>query len=392
MISRKKRNFFAALGTAVAVGALMTGGAALLSSCGKGVDIGRTQALGAQLYKYFAFVTRSGAADAISSLSINVDEPSNYGRLTAMSQVSAGDNPKRLAATSNAKCLYVTHNGANTLGVYKFNMETGNMVLEQTFNAVNAPTGVTVMEDRFVFVATTGNPATIMSYVIKDTNTCRLDQVGGGIQASGTANNSPQEIVVSPNKQFLVVSNQTSNTISSFTIRGDGSLTFKEEKNSNGADTLSNLVFNKTGDAVFVATLAAAAASALQKIAVNSVGSFGGITLVNPGGFNDLNWIAISDDSNFLIGASGDATITGVITFNNKSGTPAFGTALNTGGAFPSSVVFMPDNIPVAYAVNNTTGIVSTLFLDGSTAVKPTVRQDLALTGAEHVVVVKVAK
>jgi 6-phosphogluconolactonase len=148
------------------------------------------------------------------------------GALRDAGTVALADAPSSIAVSSDSTFAFV---GTND-GVYAFRVNSGTGGLSSVsgapFSTGNSFTALTVSPNNRVLYAANGN-GTVVVYSINATT--------GLLTSIDTENvgTSPSGVAVSPNGQFLYVSNQGSNNVSAFRIDGTtGALTFEENESA----------------------------------------------------------------------------------------------------------------------------------------------------------------
>jgi 6-phosphogluconolactonase (cycloisomerase 2 family) len=163
----------------------------------------------------FAF---AGTNDGVYAFRVN----SGTGGLSSVSgsPFSTGNSFTALTVSPNNRVLYAA-NGNGTVVAYSINATTGSLTSIDTENVGTSPSGVVVSPNgQFLYVSNQGSN-NVSAFTINGT-TGALTGVGAPV-AAGTA---PSGVAVSLNGSFLYVSNQGSNDVSAFTINGTtGALT-----------------------------------------------------------------------------------------------------------------------------------------------------------------------
>jgi 6-phosphogluconolactonase (cycloisomerase 2 family) len=163
----------------------------------------------------FAF---AGTNDGVYAFRVN----SGTGGLSSVSgsPFSTGNSFTALTVSPNNRVLYAA-NGNGTVVAYSINATTGSLTSIDTENVGTSPSGVVVSPNgQFLYVSNQGSD-NVSAFTINGT-TGALTGVGAPV-AAGTA---PSGVAVSLSSQFLYVSNQGSDNVSAFTINGTtGALT-----------------------------------------------------------------------------------------------------------------------------------------------------------------------
>jgi len=168
-----------------------------------------------------AYVANSGSGD-VSAYTIN---PAT-GALTAVGSPVAlgGASPSSIAVSPNGSFAYLT--ASDGVHAFTINASTGALasVTGSPFPAGNTPSAVTVSPNSaFLYVSNQGSN-NVSAYTINGT-TGALTQITGPQASPFAAGILPQAVTVSPNNNFVYVANSGSNAISAFAIEASGALT-----------------------------------------------------------------------------------------------------------------------------------------------------------------------
>jgi 6-phosphogluconolactonase len=252
----------------------------------------------------FAYVTNQ-TDQSISEYTIN----DTTGALTAVigSPLSDGNGPQVVAATPNGKFVF-TGNSNGSISEYKVDPTTGSLTL------------------------VTGSP---------------LKGLG-----------NPVSLVVDPKSKFLLVADQTSKTLSSYTISGTGVLKLKKSASVSVSPTV--VALDPTGERALVA----AGTSTLYYFTINADGSIGSSSSYNAGNLPVAS--SIDPTSQYLFQVNNAENTVDVYTLLNtgvQSGAPVYAT-----GNSPSAVLAEPSGRYV-YVANSADNAVSGYSLDNSSGV-----------------------
>jgi 6-phosphogluconolactonase (cycloisomerase 2 family) len=163
----------------------------------------------------FLYVSNQGSNN-VSAYTIG-----GTGALTPVtgSPFASGTAPSSVAVSPNGSFLYVSNQGSNNVSAYTITGGTGVLTPLASLNgnpfaAGTSPSGVAVSPNGdFLYVSNQGSN-NVSAYTIT-VGTGVLTAVAGSPFAAGT---SPSGVTVSPNDAFLYVSNQGSNNVSAYTV------------------------------------------------------------------------------------------------------------------------------------------------------------------------------
>ena len=166
----------------------------------------------------FLYVSNEGSND-VSAYMIG-----GTGALTPVtgSPFAAGTTPSGVAVSPNNAFLYVSNQGSNNVSAYTITAVTGVLVplvsgVGNPFVAGTSPSGVTVSPNGdFLYVSNQGSN-NVSAYTITAVTGVLVPLISG-VGNPFAAGTSPSGVTVSPNGSFLYVSNQGSNNVSAFTI------------------------------------------------------------------------------------------------------------------------------------------------------------------------------
>ncbi|NGZ11908.1 MAG: hypothetical protein CV088_21500, partial [Nitrospira sp. LK70] len=143
------------------------------------------------------------------------------GELTPItgSPFPAGTNPGAVTVSPNGSFLYVNNQGSNNLSAYTISATTGALtpVVGSPFITGTAPSGMAVSHNgNFLYVSNQGSN-NVSAYTIT-AGTGVLVPLTSGVGNPFPAETNPSAVTVSPNDDFLYVSNHGSNNVSAYTI------------------------------------------------------------------------------------------------------------------------------------------------------------------------------
>lgn len=166
--------------------------------------------------KAFVYMTLNQPLNNVVAFSIN----GGTGGLTAVAgSFQAGVSPTALTVSPNNEFVFVANATSNNVTAFRINGTTGALIFEENEPTGTTPSAVAVSPNgSFLYVSNQGS------------NNVSVYTINGATGAltfveNKPAGTNPSAVTVSPNGQFLYVSNQGSNNVSAFTIGGGGALT-----------------------------------------------------------------------------------------------------------------------------------------------------------------------
>ncbi len=178
----------------------------------------------------FVYVANQGSDD-VSVFQFNT----GTGVLTALAgstgnPFSAGTGPFAVTVDSALEFVYVANFTSNNISAFSLNSTTGVLtpLIAATGNPFPTETNpasiVVAPNGQFAYVANSGSN-TVSAYTV-DPNTGALTALGGGTGNPFPTQTTPLSVTVTPNGQFLYVTNSNSNTVSAYSVNGTtGALT-----------------------------------------------------------------------------------------------------------------------------------------------------------------------
>jgi 6-phosphogluconolactonase len=294
------------------------------SGCGDGDGGGGFGAIGGVGTTSIVYVTNRGSDD-VHGYSINP----TTGRLAAIAgspfpQITA---PSAIAVSSDGFFAFVTNAGASN-AVTAFRVATDGRLLRVSATQANpnpAPVGMEPValiispNNQFLYVSNRGSD-TVTAFSIDDAGALTLvPQTGATTNPVSVQGDAPAGMTVSPNGQFLYVSSSTSNVITVFQIEASGLLTLVPATGANpnpisvGGTDPKSVRISPNGSFLYVANSGSNTVTAFQ------IGSNGLLTQVpstasnqNPisVGGTAPNGIIVSSNGQFLYSANGGGNVT----------------------------------------------------------------------------------
>jgi YVTN family beta-propeller protein len=250
--------------TAVTGSPFSTGG-----SSGNGISMAATS--------QFLFAGNAGS-DNISVFNIGPD-----GALTAISgspfYAGSGSAPDGMKVTPDGKYLAVAMPDINGVGMFSIGSGGALSAVSGSPFAASGATGIEInTAGTLLFVPALSSQTTVFVFTIASTGA--LTQISGSpfTIASGSNSNAG---VLSPDEQFLFVTNQSSNTITVLNVASNGSLSLVSgSPYAVGDGYPSGITTNRTGTYLFTANYINSTVSSF------SIGGSGGLTTVTGSPFS----------------------------------------------------------------------------------------------------------
>jgi len=248
-------------------------------------------------------------------------------------RATAGTAPTLLAMDPSGAFLYVANSGSFDLTIYKIDPSTGVLTTfigsypigMSALNMVLSPSG------NFLYLTGAGTPGVIEAFSL---NSGQPTIVQGTPFLTGT---DPTGLAIDPGGKFLYTANRApDNSISEFTINGDGSIA--QLANSPVGESFSSptaLLVDKSGKYLYVANQGS------SNLAGYSIGSDGSITLLSASPFgtsSQPSFIAMDPSGNFLFVGSQS----GVQSFSLASSSGTLTSVSTYSGSAPTSIVLTP--------------------------------------------------
>lgn len=199
--------------------------------------------------------------------------------------VSVGTTPRALAVSKDSQFLYVANNGSDDVTVFKIGTAGGLTHVPQTegrskpvSTGVSSPVALAIAPNgRFLYVGTsTSNMVTTFQVDASGVLTL-IPEAVPGTNPIASGGNGLTAMALSPNGQFLYVTNGASNSVTMFRVESSGLLTLIQPTSSNpiatGGTTPNGIVVAADGAHVYIA-------NGGGTVSTFSIGSNGFLTLV----------------------------------------------------------------------------------------------------------------
>ena len=306
------------------------------------------------------YVTNSGSNN-VSGYTIN----SSTGGLAAIpgspfANVSA---PSAIAVSSNGFFAYAANSQANNVTAFRIGTNGALLLGESTTTTPNpipvgtTPRAISISQDsRFLYVANSGSDSVTIFSIGTAGVLTRVPPTTGNPNPAAAGGSAPIALATPQTGRFLYVANSASNTVTAFQIETSGLLTTVPPAGP-GTNPISvsgtnptALAMSPNGQFLYVTNGASNTVTAFQ------VEPSGLLTLVPPTGSNpnpvstggaNPNGIAVASNGAFLYIANGEGNVSAFTIGSNGLLTlvPASGTALNPtpAGTNPAAVTISQD-------------------------------------------------
>ncbi|MFO0675716.1 MAG: beta-propeller fold lactonase family protein [Polyangiaceae bacterium] len=202
------------------------------------------------------------------------------GRLTPLSPatVAVDSNPSSLAATPDAKFLYVTDALANTIQQFAIGSNGAVTPLSPaTLSTSDYPSGIVVHPNgHYAFVASS-DTNTVLSYRIVDDADAGTP---GTLVANGSAptQSSPSGIAVTPDGTHLFVVNSISDSISQYAIAPDGTLSALTPATVAVAELPNRITVTRDGKNAYVTHVDVLNPAVVSQFSIDGMGKLAPLT------------------------------------------------------------------------------------------------------------------
>jgi 6-phosphogluconolactonase (cycloisomerase 2 family) len=179
--------------------------------------------------------------------------------------VSVGTTPRALAISSSSQFLYVANSGSDDVSVFKIGMAGALTLVPQTEGrskpvgaGVSSPIALAVTQNgRFLYVATSTSSMVTVFQVDASGVLTLVSPAGPGTNPISSGGTGLTALALSPNGQFLYVTNGASNNVTMFRVETSGLLTLIPPAGSNplstGGTTPNSLAVGADGAHLYIA-------------------------------------------------------------------------------------------------------------------------------------------
>jgi 6-phosphogluconolactonase len=208
-----------------------------------------------------------------------------------------------LVLSGDHALLFAVNAGSGTISVFRVHGAQLEQI-EMAPSGGSSPVAV-AQRGRSLYAVNAGPNANVVAFRLAGNGS--IEQIPGSAQPLSSANAGPSGLAISPNGQFLVVTERLNNLIDSFRINQDGTLSSTTHNPSSGAGPFS-IGFASSGALLATeATSAAISSYALQTNGALNVVAGSVLT-----GGSAACWHAITPDGHFVyVSNAGTSTISG---------------------------------------------------------------------------------
>jgi len=266
---------------------------------------------------------------------------SSAGALTEVTpRTNAGTSPTLLVMDASGSFLYAANSGSFDISVFSINASNGALTVVEQTGGASAPIGLSAINmaltpsGNALYVTGQGQQGWIEAFPVS--------QGVLGVPVAGSpflAGNNPYGLAIDSTGTHLYTANKQDNSISEFTINGNGSLSAVSGSPIGEAYTAPVcLLIDKSGKYMYVANQGSA------NVAAYSIGSDGGLTLLTGSPFSagsQPSFIAADSSGNYVfVGNQSSSAIQSFSLTTNSGALTAVGTYAVS--ATPTSIVITP--------------------------------------------------
>ena len=300
------------------------------------VNVSAPSAIAVSSNGFFAYVANS-PANNVTAFRVGTDGALLLGESTAATPNPApvGTTPRAIAISQDSRFLYVANSGSDSVTVFSIGTAGVLTRVPPTMGNPNpaavggsAPIALaTPQTGRFLYVANSASN-TVTAFQIETSGLLtQVPPAGPGTNPISVRGTGPTALAMSPNGQFLYVTNGASNTVTAFQVATSGLLTLVPPAGSNpnpvstGGATPNGIAVASNGAYLYIA-------NGEGNVSAFAIGSNGLLTLVpasgtapnpTPAGSNPAA-VTISQDGQFLYVANRGGNIS-AYTITSGSGT-----------------------------------------------------------------------
>ncbi|HMF75042.1 MAG TPA: beta-propeller fold lactonase family protein [Bryobacteraceae bacterium] len=262
-----------------------------------------------------------------------------------------------LTLSQDHSMLFAVNSGSGTLSVFSVKKATLSLV-EKVPTGGSAPVAVAQFQN-LVFVLNTGGSGSVVSFRLDPSG---LKKIAHSTVFLTSSNAAGASLAVSPDGQFLLVSERLGNNIDAFRIQADGTLAPVVVTPSVGAGAFS-VIFAPNGTAIVSETGPAGTTneSAVSSYSLMSNGMLSPISKSVPTLGTANCWNVITPDGKFVyVSNSASATVAGFAIGQGGNLTPIAGTVVGTNPAGSANLdIAASDDGKYLFTLNAGTGNIS---------------------------------
>jgi 6-phosphogluconolactonase len=199
--------------------------------------------------------------------------------------------------------LFVVNAGSNQISDFSVQPDGGLVLRTTVASGGTDPTSVAAVGS-LVEVLNAGGTPNVTGFVATHAG---LIAIAGGSQPLSTGASGPEDVVISPGRTHLVVTEKLSDTIDTFAVGPDGSLSPAVTSPSDTPLSFA-AVFTPSGQ-LLVADDGSNGASATSSYRVNTNGTLTSTQLSLPDAQTAACWISLDRNGDFFVSNAGSATM-----------------------------------------------------------------------------------
>ncbi|MDH4084737.1 MAG: lactonase family protein [Nitrospira sp.] len=315
-----------------------TGGLAVISGS-PFVDVPAPSAIALSSNGFFAYIA-NGRTNKVTAFRIGTNGALLLGASTpdTPNPASVGTAPRALAISRDSRFLYVANSGSDTVTGFSIGAAGVLTLVPQTTgnpNPVSAgglsPVALAMSSTGRVLYVANSTSSTITTFQVESSGLLtQVPQAGPGTNPISTNVAGPTALAMSPNGQFLYVTNSASNTVTAFRVETSGLLTLIPPTGSTpnpvstGGTTPNSIAVVRNGVHLYIA-------NGGGTVSAFTIGSNGLLALVPASGTvqnptptlvagSTPTALTISQDGQFLYVANSGGTVS-AYTIASDSGT-----------------------------------------------------------------------
>lgn len=263
-----------------------------------------------------------------------------------------------LALSEDHSLLFAVNAGSGEISVFRVHGATLFLTDKEPCGG-SEPVAV-AQHGSLVYVVNAGAASNVVGFRLEGDGT--LKQIPDSLAFLSTGNAGASSLAISPDGQFVLVTEKLTNKIDAFHVRIDGTLS-PIVVNPSAGPGLFSILFTPNGTALATETGPAGGsnASAISSYTVEANGALSAISASVPTSGAATCWHAITPDGHFVFTSNaGSATVSGFVIGANGTLTPVGGTivGINPAGSTNLDLAISADG-KFLYTLDSGTGKVS---------------------------------
>lgn len=272
-----------------------------------------------------------------------------------------------LRMSQDRSLLFAVNAGSGTVSVFRVKKASLTLV-DKAPTGGALPVAVAQWND-LVYVLNAGGPGSVVGFRLQSDNT--IKQIHNSTVLLTANSSGASSIAISPDGQYVAVTERTPNNIDTFRIKANGTLT-PIVMNHSSAPGVFAAIFSPQGSLITSETGPAGGvnASTLSSYSILSSGTVAPISAALPTLGNANCWNAVTPNGRWVYASnSGSSNIAGFSINSNGSVTPIGGTiaGVNPAGSASLDIAVTADS-RFLYSLNSNTGVIGIFAIgqDGS--------------------------